>query len=122
MFLGGEHVCFTLENRADAIPAGTYKITIYDSPHLGRPVPLLMGVQERSKIEIHWGSEPANYKGCIGVGEERDLSTEEIFGTQREFAALFPVIQSAVETEGCQIEILDAQPPMRTSDLSVGDL
>ena len=71
-------------------------------------------------IEIHWGTFARNYEGCIGVGETRDTSTEEIFYTQEAFGKLFPLVQAAVNSEGCQIEILDAHST--PSDLDSGDL
>ena len=120
LFIGGAHFCFTLENKADAIPSGTYEVTLYDSPRLHKVVPLLENVPGRSMIEMHWGNFPANYEGCIGVGETRDTSTEEIFYTQEAFAKLFPVVQAALHSEGCQIEVLDS--PTTTSDLDNGDL
>lgn len=120
LFVGGAHECYTLENKADAIPAGTYKVTLYPSPRLGRIVPLLNDVPGRSMIEMHWGNFPGNYAGCIGVGMARDTFTEEIYSTQEAFRELFPMIEAAVQTEGCQIEILDGHST--TSDLDNGDL
>jgi hypothetical protein len=107
MFIGGTHACYTLENLLDAIPAGTYAVTLYDSPKFGRVMPLLMDVPGRSYIEIHYGTYPENYHGCIGVGQLRDLATEEIFNTRAMFDALFPAIEAAVDAEGCWITIND---------------
>jgi len=106
MLINNTHFCWTLENKADAIPEGIYPITIYDSPHLGKPVPLVNDVPGRSYIEIHWGNFPANYKGCIGVGESRDTSTEEIFYTQEAFQRLFPLVEQAIAREGCQLQVI----------------
>lgn len=119
LFIDGHHAAWTLENHAERIPAGTYPITLYGSPHLGRIVPLLNGVPGRSKIEIHWGSYPENYKGCIGVGKICDERTGDIFQTQSMFEELFPAIEQAVESEGCSIEVRDSLPNI---DLSAGDL
>jgi len=118
LFLDGDHESYTLENKADAIPAGTYKITLYDSPHLGRVVPLLNDVPGRSMIEIHWGNVAGDYKGCIGVGKAQDTRTEEIFATRAAFAELFPMIEAAVASEGCDIEVLD----LPTTDHHADDL
>lgn len=57
------------------IPAGRYALRLYNSPRWGKMVPLLVGVPERSEIEIH----PSNYairpsdghcllEGCIAPG------------------------------------------------------
>jgi len=104
MFIGGTHACFTLENYADRIPAGTYEVTLYPSPKFHRLMPLV-NVPGRTDIEIHWGTFWQNYIGCIGVGEQRDK--DEIFNTQKQFEALFPAIEAAVRTEGCQLQVLD---------------
>ena len=120
MTIAGSHACFTLENKADAIPAGRYRVTVYPSPRFDRLMPLLNGVDKRSDIEIHWGNEPINYRGCIGVGKQRDLSTEEIFHTREMFEELFLPIQAAVETEGAFITIVD--PPNPPVILHANDL
>lgn len=65
--------CVTLERHDIAIPTGTYKVTLYNSPdHDNALVPLLHDVPGRSFIEIHWGNWESNSKGCILVGKERD--------------------------------------------------
>jgi hypothetical protein len=102
------HLAWTLENSEKAIPLGRYKITLYDSPHLHAIVPLLEDVPGRSMIEIHWGTFPQNYKGCIGVGESRDLETGEIFNTRLMWTKLMPMIEAAVQTDGCWITVLQS--------------
>jgi len=61
---------YLLENRALAIPLGSYKISLYNSPKHGPNTPLLNGVPGRSFIEIH----PANWAhellGCLAPGVE----------------------------------------------------
>jgi uncharacterized protein DUF5675 len=113
LWLDGHLVAYTLELPkkdglpGSAIPAGTYKIGIYPSPHFGRPMPLLEGIPGRSQIEIHWGNDVVDTRGCILVGEHRDLSTNEIFNTRKKFEELFPAIEQAVGAEGCWIEVND---------------
>jgi Family of unknown function (DUF5675) len=103
----GQWAAWTLENYPDRIPAGRYKMTVYPSSHLRTKVPLLVDVPGRSMIEMHWGTFPQNYEGCIGVGCLNDPSTGEIFQTQKKFAELFLPIEAAVEGEGCWITVLD---------------
>ena len=55
----------TLENTDYVIPAGTYKVIITLSPRFQRPMPLLIGVEGRSGIRIHWGTKPAHSLGCV---------------------------------------------------------
>ena len=107
MFIGGQAACYTLENYPDRIPAGRYQVTLYNSPSWRRVMPLLNNVPGRSYIEIHYGTYPTDYRGCIGVGQQQDPSTGEIFGTQAMFNALFPAIEAAVDAEGCWITIND---------------
>jgi hypothetical protein len=108
----GQFAAVTLElpvkdgQPGSAIPAGTYRIVIYPSPHFGRPMPLLENVPGRSGVEIHWGDFPDDTRGCLLVGCER--STDAIWHTQEKFAELFPAMQAAVEGEGCWIEVIDA--------------
>jgi hypothetical protein len=108
LFFGGEHEAFTLERIAVVIPSGVYKLGLYPSPHFNRLMPILLDVPGRSDILLHWGNYPQNSDGCILVGEQRDLASEEIFSTREAFNELFPLIQAGVNTEGCEIEILDA--------------
>jgi Family of unknown function (DUF5675) len=102
----GQHACYTLENAEDAIPVGRYRITLYMSPKFNCLMPLLNDVPGRSYIEIHWGTYPQNYAGCIGVGEFQDLATGEIFNTHLMWNKLYPAIDAAVDSgEGCFITI-----------------
>lgn len=55
-----------------AIPAGTYAITLYSSPHLGYKVPLLHDVDDFSDVEFHVGNYPRDTKGCILVGLKQE--------------------------------------------------
>lgn len=60
--------CFTLENLALEIPAGTYQVNWEPSPRLGRDTYRLVRVPGRSGILVH----PANFMhellGCIALG------------------------------------------------------
>lgn len=91
------------------IPAGKYPISIYDSPHFGRQMPLLR-VPGHNYIEIHWGNVPSASEGCILIGKQKGKDT--IFFTRQAFDELFPAIQTAVEqsVDGCSIEVFD--PPL----------
>lgn len=68
--VNGAFAAYCLENLALAIPVGTYRITLYDSPKHGPNTPLLNGVPGRTLIEIH----PANWAhellGCLAPGKE----------------------------------------------------
>jgi len=111
--VNGVHECFTLEPpgpqfKADhhRISAGVYKIELYTSPHFGRMMPLLKYTPGCDKCEIHFGNVPGASHCCILVGVEKGINI--IFHTRDAFDALFPVIEVAVNHEGCEIEIVDA--------------
>lgn len=55
-----------------SIPAGTYDVTLYKSPHHGYLVPLLHDVEDFTGVEIHKGNFPRDTKGCILVGLKVD--------------------------------------------------
>jgi hypothetical protein len=68
---------------ASCIPPGIYRCRLYDSPRFGRPLYMLMAVQDRDHILIH----PANYfgdetkgkiaelDGCIALGRSFGIGT-----------------------------------------------
>lgn len=103
MSYNGERICFTLENRALAIPEGRYRIEIYASPHAGHPVPMLQNVPGRSEIEIHCGNTPEDSKGCLLVGLDHIGNTLE--RSRDAFNILFPLISSAIHT-GVDVQLV----------------
>jgi hypothetical protein len=121
MFIEGRHVCWTLERADVAIPAGTYQVTLYASPHFERLMPLLNDVPGRSEIEIHWGNFPPDSRGCILVGEA--ASVDAIWKTQDAFRSLFPAIEGSVRSgEGCWCTIHDPlNNAEQVSDATHGD-
>jgi hypothetical protein len=107
MTIGGIHAAYTLERVGFSIPAGYYQVSLYNSPHFQRYMPILLGVPGRDDILIHWGNFPQNSLGCILVGETQDASTGDIGNTVKQFSILFPKIESAVNAEGCWIAVWD---------------
>ncbi len=86
--------CVTLERHDIAIPVGSYKISLYNSPVHGL-VPLLHDVPGRDMIEIHEGNFEHNSKGCILVGEKRALieGKEAIANSKKTLLALVTLIR-----------------------------
>ena len=78
LFLGGTCICFTLENRAKAIPCGVYNIANSKSPKFKRELPLLYGykVSESRGIRIHAGNTSKDSAGCVLVGMGRDIAPD----------------------------------------------
>jgi Family of unknown function (DUF5675) len=87
------------------IPAGRYRVTIAFSPHFQRRMPLIVGIPNRSEIEIHWGDFPENTRGCVLVGETRGENA--IYNTIKAFDSLFPKIENADQAEGCWITVVE---------------
>jgi hypothetical protein len=93
----------SLENEKLFIPSGTYKLEWHESEHLGgATVPMLVDVQGRTEILIHWGNVESCSDGCILCGSIRDGNA--IDTTQTACKELFAKI-NAVGIENCQIEI-----------------
>jgi len=117
LFADGKHVAWTLERAVPQynsdfhrIPAGVYRIQIYNSPHFGRPMPLLRETPGCPMCELHWGNVPGASHCCILVGKQKGLNMLSF--TRVAFDELFPLIQNAVEqtAEGCEIAVYD--PPL----------
>lgn len=106
----GAPECFTLEDLvrtahgedihrvkvagATAIPAGTYAVTMYDSPRHGR-VPLLHDVPDFTMVEIHGGNTAKDTQGCILVGQKRHAAAIE--QSQAALGELVKKVERAVE-------------------------
>lgn len=69
--LDGQQVCFSLENTALIIPAGTYPVKLLMSGRFQRKTPHLLNVPGRTEIEIHGANHATDLTGCIGVAEHR---------------------------------------------------
>jgi hypothetical protein len=92
---------YVVENLALMIPAGTYPVTFYKSPHFQRVMPHLI-VPGRTEIMIHWANWPGQLKGCLALGnaEEPDAVDNSI-ATWNQFYNLLNM------QEGITCQILD---------------
>jgi uncharacterized protein DUF5675 len=80
LIINGREMAKTLElawkNNEENIsraPEGTYRARIRQDGQLGWRIELI-GVRDRSNIELHLGNFPSNTKGCVLVG--RDMSVK----------------------------------------------
>lgn len=72
--------CFTLEDAVraakikhqTAIPFGTYKLALYDSPKFGPETLHLLDVPNFDLVHIHSGNNENDTDGCILVGAKRE--------------------------------------------------
>jgi hypothetical protein len=70
LLFNGTVICYTLENKAKAIPCGIYNIENSKSPKFKRELPLLYNktVAESRGIRIHSGNTSKSSAGCVLVG------------------------------------------------------
>lgn len=89
--------CFTCENLAKAILPGIYVVKFKFSPRFNRTMPHII-VPDRDAaaggdagILFHWGNNPKNYKGCVGVGNGQE--GDSIDNTVDTFHKFYTVIK-----------------------------
>jgi hypothetical protein len=100
--------CFTCENLAKAINPGVYSVTFDYSPRFNRTMPHI-AVPDRDQaaggdagIRIHWGNNPSDYEGCIGVGNGQE--GDSIDNTVSTFNELYAIIK---DQQGLTISIVE---------------
>lgn len=78
LLFNGTVVCYTLENKAKAIPCGVYNIENSKSPKFKRELPLLYNktVAESRGIRIHAGNTSKDSAGCVLVGMGREIAPD----------------------------------------------
>lgn len=86
LYINGLFECFVLEDPVrevpgqsveswkipgiTAIPAGRYRITLFDSPKFGPETILLHDVRGFSFVEMHGGNRATDTDGCLIVGDK----------------------------------------------------
>jgi Steigviridae/Suoliviridae L,D-carboxypeptidase/transpeptidase len=100
-----EHVAWVqawkVQNKT-AIPRGSYKIGLHNSPHFKCIVPILLDVPGYSDVLIHWGNDAADTDGCILVGQTKEANL--IYKSRAAFDVLMPKIK-AVLTAGGHVNV-----------------
>ena len=100
--------CYTCENLAKAIEPGTYNVKFDYSPRFNRTMPHIIDPSRDTLaggdagIRIHWGNNPSNYEGCIGVGN--GLEGDSIDNTVSTFNELYTIIKDQI---GLTIVVID---------------
>lgn len=95
LFIDQEPFCYTLEPKAP-IPAGTYGLTLYNSPRFREFVPWLQGVPGHTFIEMHCGNSSKDTDGCILVALDGGASDDNWIGRSRPaFDALVAKMRAA---------------------------
>ena len=77
LYFNGGLVCYTLENRNKAVPAGLYAVEVSQSPKFKRKLPLIWNANVPSNrgIRIHVGNTVKDSSGCVLVGMNRKVHT-----------------------------------------------
>ena len=111
----GDWICQTLELPVkdglpgSAIPPGKYLVIQYASPHFNRPMPLIIGIPNRSEIEIHWGNYVDETRGCVLVGKARGDC--DVLNSRQAFDELWTKLWAAwVAGEAVSIEVRGGIP------------
>jgi hypothetical protein len=73
------------------IPAGTYRVVLTMSPHLGYVCPEVLNVPGRTAIRWHIGNFPKDVLGCCVVGTE--LGRDFVGNSRAAFDALMAQIE-----------------------------
>ena len=98
IYVDGEYFCCTLEDRVreipgkhvldwkvpklTAVPAGTYLLSLRNSPHFGPDTPELVNVPGYTDVLMHGGTTVADTEGCILVGSRQDRLDGTLHGAK----------------------------------------
>lgn len=66
-----------------AIPVGSYRVHLYDSPKHGPQAPELLDVPGFQHIQIHSGNTPDHTEGCLLMGLKRDTSKGAVLDSRK---------------------------------------
>jgi len=106
LFIDDVRECHTLENKAKAIPCGTFDIELEYSPRFGRLLPELKGIPGRTECKFHTANWPHQLEGCIAVG--RVSSTDYVGESKKALDALVQkLIVARNRKEAITVEITE---------------
>lgn len=112
--IDSKYFCDTLEDAVrpikiygkTAIPFGTYKIILNESPRFGRVLPRLLNVPKFDGVLIHRGNTAEDTAGCILVGENR-VKGKVINSTPYEIELVKRMREAVLKNETIEINIKD---------------
>lgn len=116
LFVDGRFECFTLEDviregpkvyGATAIPEGSYRIIVNQSPRFRRRLPLLLSVPGFEGIRIHPGNHPRETEGCILVGLRRSVASSEVLESRLAFNPLLEKLEAGCAAGEVWITIIN---------------
>jgi len=94
--------CYTLELRNEGGKTKRYEKRF---PDMHKGMIWLRDVPNFTYVYIHIGNYAKDTDGCILVGEKANKSS--ISNSTKAYKRLYPKIVKMIESEGCQIEIID---------------
>jgi hypothetical protein len=84
-----------------AIPTGSYRVHLYNSPKHGPNTPELLDVPGFKHIQVHSGSSAVDSAGCLLLGLKRDVQAGKVLESRKACrwlnGRIFDTIQSGVE-------------------------
>ena len=81
-----------------AIPQGRYRITITNSKHFNRPLPLLNMVEGFEGIRIHPGNGPQDTEGCLLPGMSVQPEDKGVLESRHAFEKIYALIDAELIT------------------------
>ena len=95
LFINGEFFCYTLEDKdrglkqtdsvlfinakkifgLTAIPSGTYKLIVNQSPKFKRMLPRILDIKGFDGVLMHRGNTAAHSLGCILIGYKKGINS-----------------------------------------------
>lgn len=105
LYADGGFMCHTLEDEVrtgpkvwgeTAIPAGTYRVIVNESPRFKKLLPRLLNVPGFDGILIHKGNSHEDTHGCILVGDRIDGDMLAAGSSTPAFSRVFGAIQTAL--------------------------
>ena len=114
MWVDGQFECFTLEPARltpvheghPCISAGTFRVILSHSTHLGYVTPEVLNVPGRTAIRWHIANKPEDVLGCVGVGEKH--SVDWVASSASAFKKLMTLLETA--SDGITAVYID--PPL----------
>lgn len=117
LYIDRQFLCDTLEppvvpnqrHPKGCIPSGWYNLSVTNSPHFGRPLPLLHRVPGFEGIRIHAGNNREHTEGCILVGERSEFSPTLYMSRKAEQSLVKQLIKVQKTHEQIFIDISDSE-------------
>jgi hypothetical protein len=115
LYIDHSFVCDTLEppvvpnarHPKGCIPQGWYNVSVTQSPHFGRMLPLLHMVPGFEGIRIHAGNNKDHTEGCILVGERSEWSPNLYSSKKAEEMVVKNLLNAQKDHEQIFIDISD---------------